>query len=420
MAPQRGRATLGYVQSLVPQLDRPAWILQIGGLVNSFGTGLVYPFTIIYLHNVRGLSLGVAGLVVATFGGVTFLLTPLAGAAIDRAGARVILGASLVLLALGYGLFPTIRAVWQAFVYMTVAGVGNALFWPSQQTLIAGTSEGAVRAGAFALRAIAQNLGMALGGIAGGLIAVTSHPRTFTILFLVDAATFLGYIVLLPALPEASRTHTAGPPGSYRDVFRDRLFLGLIALNVVFVAFAYAQFDVTLPAFAKNVADVSEREIGAIFFVNMIVVVFAQLPVTRFLEGRQRMRALSAATVVWSASFVLVLATGLWLRNIAAAALLAFAAVVFTLGETLHGPLQSSLIADLAPSHLRGRYMSLVTNSFALGFTIGPAIGGALLATSHTAVWLVSIVALSIAGTAMLMLEQQAPERVRVAPVRGG
>ena len=107
------------------------------------------------------------------------------------------------------------------------------------------------------------------------------------------------------------------------------------------------------------------------------------------------------------------------LAGIAAAALLAFATVIFTLGETLHGPSQSALVADLAPPHLRGRYMSLVTNSYALGFTIGPAIGGVLLAASPNAPWLVSIVALSIAGMAMLMLEQQAPESARVAPVSG-
>jgi MFS family permease len=417
MAPT-GRGGAAYVRSLVPRLDRAGWILQTGGLVNSIGTGLVYPFTIIYLHNVRGFSLGSAGAIVALFGGVGFLLTPVAGAAIDRIGARSALAISLVLLATGYGLFPTIRSLWEALVFMTVAGAGNALFWPSQQTLIAGTSQGAVRAAAFSLRAITQNLGMAIGGIGGGLIATTTSPRSFTVLFLADAATFLAYLVLLPAVPPLTKLDAgAGIGGGYRAVLRDRIFVGVIALNVVFVAAAYAQFDVTLPAFAKNTAGLNEREIGAIFFVNMLVVALAQLPVTRFLEGRQRMRALAGATVLWSAAFVLVLVTGMWLAGAAAAALLAFATVIFTFGETLHGPSQSALAADLAPEHLRGRYMSLVTNSYALGFTIGPAAGGVLLAASPSAPWLVSIVVLALAGMAMLMLEQQAPESARVAPV---
>jgi hypothetical protein len=34
------------------------WALEAGGLVNAFGNGFVYPFLFIYLHNVRGFSLG--------------------------------------------------------------------------------------------------------------------------------------------------------------------------------------------------------------------------------------------------------------------------------------------------------------------------------------------------------------------------
>ena len=55
-----------YLRSLNPQLPRDVWILQAGGLANMFGNGVIGPFLIIYLHNVRGISLGVAGLVVAT------------------------------------------------------------------------------------------------------------------------------------------------------------------------------------------------------------------------------------------------------------------------------------------------------------------------------------------------------------------
>ena len=53
-----------YLRSLNPQLPRDVWILQAGGLANMFGNGVIGPFLIIYLHNVRGISLGVAGLIV--------------------------------------------------------------------------------------------------------------------------------------------------------------------------------------------------------------------------------------------------------------------------------------------------------------------------------------------------------------------
>jgi len=50
--------------------------LQAGGLVNSFGNGMVIPFMFIYLHNVRGIGLGVAGLVVATHAVVSIVADP--------------------------------------------------------------------------------------------------------------------------------------------------------------------------------------------------------------------------------------------------------------------------------------------------------------------------------------------------------
>ena len=47
------------------RLSRELWLIQSGVFLNALGWGAVLPFEVIYLHNERGLSLGVAGLVVA-------------------------------------------------------------------------------------------------------------------------------------------------------------------------------------------------------------------------------------------------------------------------------------------------------------------------------------------------------------------
>ena len=46
-------------------LSGPVIVLQAGTAVNSFGTGLILPFEIIYLHEVRGFQTATAGLVLA-------------------------------------------------------------------------------------------------------------------------------------------------------------------------------------------------------------------------------------------------------------------------------------------------------------------------------------------------------------------
>jgi len=60
---------LAYLRRLDPHLPRQVWLVQVGGVVNSLGNGIVFPFIVIYLHNVRGISFAEAGLALA-FGGV--------------------------------------------------------------------------------------------------------------------------------------------------------------------------------------------------------------------------------------------------------------------------------------------------------------------------------------------------------------
>src|SRR3954451_11691939 len=55
------RPVAAYLRSLDPRLPRPVYVLELGALVNAFGNGVALPFLLIYLHNVRGISFGLAG-----------------------------------------------------------------------------------------------------------------------------------------------------------------------------------------------------------------------------------------------------------------------------------------------------------------------------------------------------------------------
>src|SRR6516164_4434428 len=69
----------------------PVVVLQAGTAVNYFGTGLIVPFQIIYLHQARGFSTATAGLVLAAVMGTAAVVTPLSGALLDRFRAKPIL-----------------------------------------------------------------------------------------------------------------------------------------------------------------------------------------------------------------------------------------------------------------------------------------------------------------------------------------
>jgi MFS family permease len=391
------------------------YVLQTGGLVNAFGNGVVLPFLIIYLHNVRGISLGLAGLAAATQSTAALASGFLGGSLSDRVGPKRVLMGALCVMTVAFACMPFIRVAWHAFAVYVVWGIGSGSFWPAQSTLLAGLTPAARRSPAYALQRLTMNLGAAIGGVAAGLIASVSHPSSFTVLFLVNCATYVGYLVVLVRV-RTPDLHPERGSGSWRAVARDRTFIAYSALNAAFMTAAISLMVELLPAFANNVTHVSEQEIGVIFALDAIGIVVFQLPVAKLAEGRRRMRGLAAMGVVWAASLMLVWAAGAWTTATVAAATLAGAMLVFALGECLHGAIHAPLGVDLAPPQLVGRYLALSSLSWQVGWILGPAAGGFMLGHAPLALWPAAAAVNLVCAGAALGLERRIPERVRITP----
>jgi len=412
------RPLAAYIRSLNPQLPRSVWLLQAGGLANMYGNGVVVPFLIIYLHNVRGISLGVAGLIAASNAVAALGSGPLAGALADRIGARQTLIAALLVMAGSFAMFPLIREAWHAFALNALAGVGSGAFWPSQGALLTALTPRARRPAAFAQQRVTMNLGIGLGGLTGGLIATTSDPSSFTVLFLLDAATFVVFAGILTRIPNPAREpHPVEPSrDGYSAVLRDRPFMSFIVLNTVFIAVSIALLSEFFPVFAKNEADVTESGIGLIFFFNTLAVVLLQLPIAKIQEGRRRMKALTAMGLIFAVSWLMVLAGGRWLEAEGATAFFALAFVIFAVGECLHGTVQGPLVSDLAPRRLLGRYMALSSSSWQVAFVISPAAGGFILQAEPFALWPIAAAVCLAGGAYALVLERRLPQDYRRTP----
>jgi MFS family permease len=409
---------IAWLRRIDPRLPRDVWLLQVGGVVNSFGNGVVLPFLVIYLHSVRHFSLSVAGLVLATSAAAQLVAGFGSGPLIDRFGARLVLGTGLVMQAVGIGMFPLVHEPWQAFVLIAIEGAGSAGFWPSQSTLIARLTPEARRHAAYAQQRVTMNLGIGLGGLVGGLIAQPHSAASFTVLFLVDAATFLGYAVVLFVIhdPGVAEEERSPVPATYRAVLRDRLFLGLWTLNFLFVAAGYSLFNL-VPAFAHDHAGISLREVGIAFAINTGLIVIVQLPISHAIEGRRRMRALALMPTLWIVAWLILDGGVYWFDATVAFVFVAVAVGIFGIGECFHGPAHQALVADIAPGHLRGRYFAVHSLSWGLAGTVGPALGGFLLATAPFALWPLAAGVCGIAALGSLALERRVPARYRRIPV---
>src|SRR3954469_13729762 len=133
------------------RLTRPVLILQAGNALNYFGYGIVLPFEIIYLHQIRGFPTSTAGLVLAATMGTSAIVTPPAGALLDRSSAKAIVVAGSVASALGYAGFAFVEHPWQAFACSVIGGAGLGAAGTANRTLVVRLVTPEQRAAAFAL-----------------------------------------------------------------------------------------------------------------------------------------------------------------------------------------------------------------------------------------------------------------------------
>ncbi|HEX6699251.1 MAG TPA: MFS transporter [Gaiellaceae bacterium] len=402
--------------SLSRGLPRAVWILQAGLVFNALGNGAAAPFTVIYLHEVRGISLGAAGLAAATSSLAALCAGLAAGAIADRTGPRATLLGGLAVAAVAFACYPLIRTAWDALALAAVAGAGGGAWLTGQASLLAAITPPDRRAAAFAQQRVAANVGLGLGGFAAGSVVNTAHPGTFTLLYVGNALTFAVYGAFLLFVPSARRSRRPGETGGYRAVLRDHAFVRLALLNLAFVAGAISLLNSLAPAYAKSEAGVTERTIGLLFLLNTVFIVVFQIPIARLQEGRRRMRALASMAALFAMSWLLVLFAGVGTGARAAAVVLAVAFVVFGAAECVYDAVVGPLVADLAPEGRTGRYLAVSGFSWQLGFIAGPGLGGFVLGARPSLLWLLAATVCLAAGGQARALERRIPAQHRTTP----
>jgi MFS family permease len=404
-------------------LSRPVLILQGGNALNYFGYGLVLPFEIIYLHEIRGFSASTAGLVLAATMGSSAIVTPPTGALLDRYSAKAFVVAGSLASALGYAGFAFVDRPWQGFACSIVAGAGLGAAGTANRTLVVRLVTQEQRAAAFALNRVAGNFGIGAGAtVAGFVVAAAQQLSTFQLLYFFDAVTSAGLaLIVLAAVPSPRAEIVAATDAKgtgFRAVARDRIFLTVIAANIVLVVAGHTFFSNILPPFAKTHTPVGPAEIGIIILVNTSVIVIAQIPAVRAVARMRRTHAFAATSALFAVALLAVLPATLIHSEPAATSLLAGVAIVFACGEIAHTLVLGPLVADMAPAHLLGRYLSLYSLTFTGSLALGPAVGGLLLQTSPDAIWWGGALAAALAGAVLLRLGDRIPDPLHEAPSR--
>ena len=357
-------------------MPRPVWILFFGSFLNKFGS-FVVPFLAIYLTR-QGYTLADAGLAIAAYGVGNLIASLLGGHLADTIGRRKTIVLSMFSAAAAMLLLSVARDLTSIIALAALAGLTGELYRPAASALLADLVPAGQRIIAFSAYRMAFNAGWAFGPATAGFLA--GHGYFW--LFVGDAATSVLFgLVAIFALPRGVRGQE--PKSSWKETLKTvrqdprlkQVLFAMFAMGLVFFQMASSYgLHVTQLGF-------SAATYGAIISMNGALVVLCELPLTTLTRRFPARQVMAAGYLLSGIGFAL----NAFAHTLPA---LVVCMIIFTLGEMIAMPVSSAYIADLAPAHLRGRYMGVFGLTWATGLIVGPAMGMKLFAASPEALWL--------------------------------
>ncbi|RNL77333.1 MFS transporter [Nocardioides marmorisolisilvae] len=349
------------------------------------GTGLVLPFWVVYLHELRGYSLEVVGVLLAAMSAAGVIAAAPAGKLIDKVGPRATMIVVLVSAMVGQTMVAFADNIVTTTIAIAIIGAGFGMGWPTSQALISSVVPSEIRARYFGMNFSLLNLGIGIGGIVGGLVADVHHLGSFQLMYIGDAISYVPSLFLM-LFPLRNIGGPVPPPEdgpdeevTYLQVFRAPAMRTVCALMFVSAFVGYSQLNAGMPAYSRAIGEVSTRGLGFAFAANTLVIVLLQLVVLQRIEGRKRTRVIVVMSAVWAASWLCLAASGISPGTVSATLFVAACASVFALGETLLQPTMPAIVNDLAPDHLRGRYNALTAGVFQTASILGPIVAGFMI-----------------------------------------
>lgn len=367
--------TVETVDTSHQRIPRQARILIAARVVDRLG-GFTMGFLPVLLVAAYGASLRWAGLVAAGFGLATIPSRLLGGRLADTLGRRATIVLGLVgcaMAQLGLAVAPGLAAAAGAAVLL---GLCFEIYEPPSQALLADLTPPAVHVRAYS----ALGAAIAAAGVLAGVLAAVLAGLGLRWLFVADALTCLACAVFVRCgLPRGRVARRGVMP--LVSPWRDRRLLAMLASGTGF-AVVYLVMLGGLPLALRS-GGIPLGWSGALLAAGAATVVVGQ----RF---RSRLPAGGGTPFERMRTGYLVLALGLGLAAVVAAVRPSGPAylvpvVVWSLGSLLLLGEPFAVVAGLAATRDRGRYLAAYGVSWGVATTVAPLFATGLLAVAGPA-----------------------------------
>jgi MFS family permease len=243
--------TISLYKNAYKGLSKGTWLLAFVMLINRSGT-MVLPFMTMYLTQHLHTSISKAGFVMSLYGLGSIVGALIGGRLTDKIGYYYIQIITLV----GGGIMFIILSQMHSYTAICICtfflAMVNEAFRPANSVAVAHYSKEENRTRSYSLNRLAINLGWAMGGALGGIIA----SYNYTYLFWVDGITNISAAILLYFFLAPSRNVESAEKPQDENIEKNSAYKDTTYLIFTVMVFVYAmsffQLSTTVPVFYKQ------------------------------------------------------------------------------------------------------------------------------------------------------------------------
>lgn len=354
------------------------WTLIGAMFIDRLGGSLLYPFFSLYITEKFGVGMTEVGFIFTLHTSAMFFGNMLSGALTDKFGRKNMLLAGILLSgtsSLLMGFIPT----YQTFMIFTIiTGLVGNIGGPAVNAMMADILPEKQRAQGFSILRVVVNLSVSFGPMIGGLLAGYNFFYLFVADFVISMITgLIVYLKIPETKPQADENHPEaeqslwGTLTGYRHILRDTVFLGFLLLTLL-TNLVYMQMNSSLSVFLRDLHGISSQKYGYILSLNAIMVVLMQFWITSRITRYKPMSMMFLGNMLYAVGFAMY-------GFVSSYALFLLAMAIITIGEMVSSPILQSMVAQIAPETMRGRYMAVFNLSFGTAQAIGPLAAGIIM-----------------------------------------
>ncbi len=361
------------------KFSKDFWLLLSASFIDSLGGSLIFPFLSLFMTHKFNVGMTEVGTMYLVWGLTSGLIgNVLGGALADKFGRKTNMIFGLIASATSALLMVIIENIVLFYIAIAIVGIFQDIAGPARQAMIADLVPEELRGDAYGLFRIVFNLSVTIGPAIGGFMA----NRSFEMLFLADmvisvlVAAFV-FFFIPETRPQQGETEMDTGENfldtleGYREVIKDKLYLEFIIVSIL-SALMYFNMNSSLSVYLVNYRNISPEQFGYILSLNAGMVVMLQMLFTRLTASWKPMLAIALGNLLYVVGFTMY-------GIVESYPLYLLAMVVITIGEMIYAPKEQTIVASLAPEHMRGRYMAIRNLSWIIPVSFGPLGAGLIM-----------------------------------------